>query len=167
MNKAQRAQLRHGKDTAGALRTCGVGWGMMYVGWSGLKMENTQVCTVAAEVKRKRSLRCAERSDVKHRQQRDARDSTSDGERWKVMGAKEGAGGRAKGVRRWSSRVVQGGRRLTMRGRGNGRSNGTVLTGHKYGEAGKVNGSRLREEWFHGGRRAHFTASEAAAAFLC
>lgn len=59
----------------------------------------------------------------------------------------------------------QGGRR-TIRGRGNGRSSRTVLTGHKYAEAGKVNGHRLRRERLHGGREAHFTTSDAGTAIL-
>lgn len=53
--------------------------------------------------------------------------------------------------------------RQTIRGRGNGRSSRTVLTGHKYGEAGKVNRHRLREERLRRGREAHFTTSDTAA----
>lgn len=59
-------------------------------------MENTQVCPVAAAVERERSLCGVKRSDVKYRQQRDAGDKTSDGERWKVTGC----AGRGAAVRR-------------------------------------------------------------------
>lgn len=58
------------------------------------------------------------------------------------------------------------GGRQTIRGRGNGRSSRTVLTGHKYGEAGKVNRRHLRRERLRGGREAHFTISDTAAALL-
>lgn len=55
------------------------------------------------------------------------------------------------------------GGRQTIRGRGSGRSSRTVLTGHKYGEAGKVNRRRLRRERLRRGREAHFTTSDTAA----
>lgn len=58
------------------------------------------------------------------------------------------------------------GGRQTIRGRGNGRSSPTVLTGHKYGEAGKVNRRRLRRERHRRGREAHFSTSDSAAALL-
>lgn len=134
-------------------------------------MENTQVCAAAKREKGASAAR--KRSDVRYRQQRDAGDTTSDGERWKVTGGVGRGGG---GVRRWSSEVGGGsgggggggprrGGRQTIRGGGNGRSSRTVLTGHKYGEAGKVNRRRLRRQRLRGGKReAHFTASDAAAA---
>lgn len=134
-------------------------------------MENTQVCAAAKREKGASAAR--KRSDVRYRQQRDAGDTTSDGERWKVTGGVRRGG---RGVRRWSSGVggsrgggggPRRGGRQTIRGGGNGRSSRTVLTGHKYGEAGKVNRRRLRRQRLRGGKReAHFTTSDAAAALL-
>lgn len=95
----------HEIDTATAVRTV---WTFPSRGGSlwkdgGLKMENTQVCTAAAAAaKRERSLGGAERSGVRYRQQRDAGDTTSDGERWKVTGG-AGRSGRVcgDGVQGW------------------------------------------------------------------
>lgn len=48
-------------------------------------MENTQVCG-GGEEREKGASAARKRSDVRYRQQRDAGDTTSDGERWKVTG---------------------------------------------------------------------------------
>lgn len=60
-------------------------------------------------VKRERSLGGAERSDVRYRQQRDAGDTTSDGERWKVTGG-AGRSGRVcgDGVQGWRRAEEEG-----------------------------------------------------------
>lgn len=122
------------------------------------------MCTARSHAAERKEPSRRERSNIRYTQQRDTRDTTSDREGWKVTDGqgrdereRSRAGGLGGEAQKWSSRVCKSRRRRgwgrqTIRDTGNRQSSRTVLTGHKYKEAGKVNRRRLRQKCSTGER---------------
>lgn len=122
------------------------------------------MCTARSHAAERKEPSRWERSNIRYTQQRDTRDTTSDREGWKVTDGqgrdereRSRAGGLGGEAKKWSSRVWKSRRwrgwgRQTIRDTGNRQSSRTILTGHKYKKAGKVNRRRLRQKCSTGER---------------